>query len=87
MNLVAIRSELRCMAPHPLREVNPDKFGGGRTCNRFITALPWLTRWTGRVLSAERHARAGCIPAFCAKCRLYSEYEVTPAEDNGGGDG
>jgi hypothetical protein len=70
-----LRTELRCMAPHPLKDKYPERFGR-RTCNALITPVPAFARWTGRVLKAEINVTPGMIPARCWKCGQYSEYEV-----------
>lgn len=73
------RTELRCMAPHPLRERYPQRFAR-RLCGTFIITLPAACEPTGRILKGESEVVAGMIPARCPKCSSYTEYEVKPPE-------
>jgi hypothetical protein len=68
------------MAPHPLREKFPDRFGK-RLCGSHIINLPAPLEATGKVTRDESDVLPMHVPARCPKCGLYTEYRILDAVD------
>lgn len=78
-SVIVCRTEMHCGAEHPDGGRNT-RFEG-RICRAYLGAVPFLVRRTKRILAKEEEVRLGCIPAYCPRCKRYTEYEiVAPSE-------
>lgn len=72
--IVMQTSVLRCQAQHP-RGSRVPRLRGARH-NKFIVELPFLVRFTGRIVRRREDVYEGMIPGQCPECGLISEYEI-----------